>query len=235
MRGQAHETQVDRPSAGAAQETLLLWAIIGAGGEAFQKDLSYEVDAAVRIALEKRGLIQTSKGLRNALMLSVTDAGWAWADQHLDAELPANPTKKRPNGGPYILLHQWLVRLAVFKRHAGVSLAELVGSLVDPGTIAEPDSVGRSTSSLSDVQRMIEQAYRSRMARSPGGACSLRDLRADLPSFSHAIFDQAVLDLVHKQRAVLMRADNNFALTEEDCAAGIRQGGEVRHLLWIEP
>lgn len=220
-----------------SKQTLLLWAVIGAGGRVLQKDIPYDVDAGVRKALKNRNLIETSKGPRGAVVIAVTDKGWEWADRHLDALLPAKSSKKRPAVGPYVILQQWLARLAVYKQRAGVSLAELVGEAAATESATAPASAPAPVApeSLPEARRMIEAAYRTRMAREPASSCSLKDLRADLPVLDRAGFDQAVLGLVEQGHAVLLRADNNLALTADDNAAGIREGGEVRHLLWIKP
>ena len=74
-------------------QTLLLWALLAKpGGASFQKDIRPEVKKPDRDALVKAGLITKEKRGRAGNWLEVTDKGWAWAADHLDAALPKRST-----------------------------------------------------------------------------------------------------------------------------------------------
>jgi hypothetical protein len=70
-------------------QTLILWALLAkTGGASFQKNIRPEVKKSDREALVKAGLITSEKRGRPGFWLEITDKGWAWAADHLDADLP---------------------------------------------------------------------------------------------------------------------------------------------------
>src|SRR5262245_58102353 len=102
-------------------QTLILWALLARGGGGFQKDIRPEVKKPDREALIRAGLIVSEKRGRPGLWLEITDKGWAWAADHLDAELP----KRSTAGG--VILQAWLKRLKAFIETRGLVLADIFG------------------------------------------------------------------------------------------------------------
>ena len=102
-------------------QTLILWSLLArTGGAGFQKDIRPEVKKPDRDALVKAGLITSEKRGRPGLWLETTDRGWAWAADHLDADLP-----KRSIHGAAIL-QAWLKRLKAFMAAKDFVLADVL-------------------------------------------------------------------------------------------------------------
>ena len=102
--------------------TLMLWALLAKpGGAGLQKDIRPEMKKADRDALVSEGLI-ASVAKSRPIMLEVTDKGWAWAGDHLDAELP-----KRSVYGAAIL-QAWLKQLKTFMTAKGFVLADVLAT-----------------------------------------------------------------------------------------------------------
>jgi hypothetical protein len=101
------------------KQTLILWFLISEGGGALRGEVRPEPSTVDRNALEKGKLVASEKRGR-ALWLEVTDAGWAWANDNLNAKLPA----KTQSAGP--ILQAWLTLLHSFLRRNGITLAEIV-------------------------------------------------------------------------------------------------------------
>ena len=88
-------------------QTLILWALIARpGAGALAKEIKPEVKKPDRDALEKAGLLEVSKRGR-AFWLEVSDRGWDWAGENLDAALPSGSTAGCE------ILRAWLTRLKV--------------------------------------------------------------------------------------------------------------------------
>jgi hypothetical protein len=84
-------------------QTLILWSLLAKTGCAsFQKHIKPEVTKPDRNALIQAGLITSEKRGRPGIWLEITDQGWAWAGDHLDADLP-----KRSIAGSAVL-QAWL-------------------------------------------------------------------------------------------------------------------------------
>ena len=115
------------------QQTMLLWTLLAEGGEAWQQDIKPPVDAKVRAALQQARLVETrkQKNARNkpALLISVTDAGWAFANEHLGAPLPDKVQGAAP------VLQKWLTRLHGFMRQRGVTLADIFAPVPRPAGV----------------------------------------------------------------------------------------------------
>ena len=102
------------------KQTLILWSLlIRPGGTAMQKDIRPLVDKADRDALVKAGLVSSAKAGR-AIALEVTEKGWGWAAENLDADLPGNS----PAGSQ--ILQGWLKLLKAFLAARGLALADFV-------------------------------------------------------------------------------------------------------------
>src|SRR5215813_2553569 len=98
-------------------QTLILWALFAKGGEAYAKDIKPEVKKKDREALVHLGLVATEKR-KNANLLAVTDKGWAWAADHLDAPLPSRSTAGAA------ILQCWLTYLRAYLRAKEIPLSD---------------------------------------------------------------------------------------------------------------
>ena len=129
--------------------TLMLWALLAKpGGAGLQKDIRPEVKKPDRDALAREGLIRSDPKSR-PIMLEVTDKGWAWAGDHLDAELP----KRSVHGAA--ILQAWLKQLRTFMAVNGFVLADVLGTPVTskPGRPSSPPRCSASGSGAPPVSR----------------------------------------------------------------------------------
>lgn len=205
-------------------QTLVLWYLIANGGQAWLQEINPALKPSDRTALERARLIEVERRRnertrRKAQWVEVTDAGWAWANDHLDAELPAKTQAASP------ILRAWLTRLHGFMKRRGVALAEIVG---DQTFSPQPPEL---TASLQD---RIRKAY----LLSSGGAWRKRvrlvDLRRTLDGVKRADLDKKLLDMQQSDELVLYPLDNRPEITAADDNAAIMVGSEPMHILYME-
>lgn len=193
---------------------LILWALLGRSGSAAQMDIKPDIKKPDRDALERAGLITVQKRERK-IWIEVDEKGWAFAAQHLDADLP-----ERSNAGAAILRH-WLVLLKEYLEQNGVSLADFI-------------SPPRSKTEAAPLPARIRAAYLDATGGRLNTQALLRDVRAKLGDVDRAALDAALIEMHRAQDVLLYPNDNRRALTEEDRAAALVIAGEPRHILWIE-
>jgi hypothetical protein len=126
-------------------QTLILWALLARpGGASFQKNILPEVTKSDREALVKAGLITSERRGGSGFWLEITDNGWAWARDHLDADLP-----KRSIAGSAVLQAR-LTHLKAFMDARGVPLAEILR----PQQLPKPQAFDYLT-----MRQRIRKAY----------------------------------------------------------------------------
>jgi hypothetical protein len=250
-RDQKERLQQSDPRAG--KETLLLWAILGEGGG---KDVSRSSlndkgmlpndDKAARDGLEARGLIKVEKrASRNekgrsitGYWITVTKAGWAWAEENLAAG-PAKSQAAAP------ILQAWLARLSIFLharntpmieflgQHHGVSREPATELAISAAVLSHP-----SPSSLALDYDALRARVRQAYLKLTGGRLNTRarlcDIRVSLNDIDRAALDEALKRMQREQQASLYPLDNKTEITDADRNAAIYFGGEPRHILWIE-
>lgn len=201
-------------------QTLILWALLAKpGGGSFQKNIKPEVKKPDREALIHAGLITSKKRGGSGFWLEVTDKGWAWAADHLDAGLP-----KRSIAGSAVL-QAWLTHLKAFMDARGVALAEMLC----PQQLPKPQAFDYPT-----MRQRIRKAYLEVTGNRLNTRALLSDLREKLKDIDRATLDDALNRMQREQKASLYRLDNQAEITEADRAAAIYVGQEPRHILWIE-
>jgi hypothetical protein len=203
-------------------QTLILWALLAKpGGASFQKDLIPEVKKPDRDALVGAGLITAVKQAR-LLRLEVTEKGWAWAAEHLDADLP-----KRSTAGCAVL-QAWLTQLNLFMKGRHFALADFFNQQ-PPAEAAAPPPLDDAT--LPDRIRMV---YLELTGGRFNTRALLRDIRDKLRDVGRGKLDEALTRMQRDQVASLYQLDNRIEITDADRAAAIYFGSEPRHILWIE-
>lgn len=225
------------------RRTLILWSLLGEGGTALQKDLRPAVRKADRDALTACGLIRTEAGADGVLRVHLTEQGWAWAQAHLDARLPANSTAGAP------VLEAWLSRLQRFLQARGLSLAEVITNVpaaaAPAGTAeARPPSTTKSGAPAASTSRTaapdnaaLFDRIRLTYLAITGGALDkpvpLRDLRERLADLDRARVDEALRAFVQAGLGSLRAIERDRALTESDRAAALIWDDRPHHLLKI--
>ncbi len=211
---------------------LLLWRILayaGPSGEVMQKDLGTKVLAADRQELVRLGFLEAAKGKAGALRLTVTDAGWEWAGEHLDAPLPAKATS-----GITPLLQKWLSLLHRHLKTNGISLAEVFQPTRSASAPPSADLAPTTSGTGADPRSRLRSAYFELTEGQVKTRCLLRNLRARLGDVPRETIDRTIIEMVRSGEAVLFRLDNRLELTAADTAAAIIAGGEPQHILWID-
>lgn len=212
-------------------QTLILWALLGNGGEGFQKNIKPEAKKADRKALEKEGLITCeTRGRYRSIWFEASDKGWAWAGENLDADLPNRSTA----GGA--VLQAWLTRIQAFMNARNVTLAELLGPQHETRLDASRDSGDLKSSGPSDYSALsarVRAAYVELTGGQFNKRALLSDLRKKLNDIDRSTLDEVLKRMQRKQEASLMPLDNRIDITDADRAAAIYFGHEPRHILWI--
>lgn len=233
------------------RRTLILWALIGKGGQACQKDIRPEIRKADRDVLVEQGLLRadTQDGV---VRLEMTAQGWDWAQAHLTARLPANST-----AGTQVL-QDWLNRLAPFLESREVSLAQLLGQVPAPSAPHQPtDQDGARQSDPAGAAAQPAAAPPQKKADQPaappsealfdrirltylaitGGALDkpvrLHDLRERLRDLDPPTWTRVLLDFATTGRGCLDAIERDRALTDGDRKAAVILAGRARHVLTI--
>jgi hypothetical protein len=211
-------------------QTLFLWRLLATDGGEFLKKIKPELSAKDRNALAAAGLIETDKrkepnpkkGARAITYIALSDKGWQWAADHLDAKISTSS-----NAAP--ILQSIMTKLKSY-------LATHQGSLADficgTATVAQPPSAVCEASR--DVPGLVRSAY----ARLTGGQSSVRvrlaDLRAALAEVSRADLDSALLDMERNDAIILYPLDDPQETRAEDEAASLpNSAGAPRHIVYM--
>ena len=209
------------------QRALILWALLAReNAAAFQNELKPEPDKADRDVLKEDGLITWQKhGQR--IWIEVTDKGWDWAADHLDAALPA-----KSNAGSDVL-RAWLIRLKQFMEARSLALADILGPQNAPEPMDGPPAKP-VTLDYAAVRKRVRDAYLEISGGRLNTRVLLRDLRGKLQDIERGKLDGALDEMQRDQEASLYQLDNRAEITDSDRAAAIYFGNEPRHILWIE-
>ena len=197
--------------------TLMLWALLAKpGGAGLQKDIRPEMKKADRDALVSEGLI-ASVAKSRPIMLEVTDKGWAWAGDHLDAELP-----KRSVYGAAIL-QAWLKQLKTFMTAKGFVLADV---LATPGPPEPRDD-------YSALRERIRQSYLDATGGRLNQRVFLNVLRDRLGDVDRSVLDDALRKMHLQDGSHLSGSDNPPEITPAIRDASLDFKGERMFVLWI--
>jgi hypothetical protein len=197
--------------------TLMLWALLAKPrGAGLQKEIRPEMKKADRDALVSEGLI-VSVAKSRPIMLEVTDKGWAWAGDHLDAELP-----KRSVYGAAIL-QAWLKQLKTFMTAKGFVLADVLA------TPATPEPRG----DYSALRERIRQSYLDATGGRLNQRVFLNVLRNNLGDVDRSVLDDALRKMHLEDGAHLSGSDNPPEITPAIRDASLDFKGERMFVLWI--
>ena len=203
-------------------ELLFLWRLAVAGGGDWLKDIKPDPESPARKRLQADGVIEQEKrkppsGGRAAQFVSLTDKGWGWLGDHLDADL----STRTPAGTA--VLHRLLLRLKTFIDQKQLSL----GDLLLPGT-------GKSEDDEGDMEDRVSRAYLSLSKGQMNVRVRIADLRHLLDSIPRLKLDQALLDMASSGKASLYRLDNPAEIQAEDRdAVLLTPSGEERHIVYL--
>jgi len=200
-------------------QTLILWSMLAKpDGGGFQKDIRPIVKKPDRDALVNAGLIASAKRGKPGLWLEATDKGWAWAAEHLDAELP----KRTTVGGE--ILQAWLTRLKAFLAARDFALADVLGP--------QPAQAS-ARASYDSLRERIREAYFDATGAHPNQRVFLDVLRGKLRDIDRASFDETLRKMHLEHGTHLSGSDNPPEITPAIREASLDFKGERMVALWI--
>jgi hypothetical protein len=205
-------------------QTLILWSLlVRTEGGGPQKDIKPEVKKSDREALVRAGLIVAPKQGRG-YWLEVTDKGWSWAAEHLDADLPERSIAANA------ILQAWLARLKAFMANRDIALADVLRAQqpVDRPTTASAPTIA----DYDALRTRIRRAYLE-----IGGALNTRvflsDLRERLRDVDRALLDDALCRMHLEEGATLSGLNNPQEITQPIRNGAVVFKGEPMYVLWI--
>ncbi len=198
-------------------QTLILWSLIAdPKGGSFQKDVKPAVKKPDRDALVAAGLVASTKKGRSGFWLEVTDKGWSWAGEHLDAALPKGST------AGCAILSAWLKRLAAFLVARGFALADVIGAQAAAKPAREPS-----------LRERVRHAYLEATGGRLNQRVFLDAVRDKLADIDRPALDAALRSLHGEDGAHLSGSDNPPEITPKIRAASLDFKGETMVALWI--
>jgi hypothetical protein len=208
-------------------QTLVLWALLAKpGGTSFQKDVKPEVKKPDREALVSAGLIRHEKRGGAGFWLEVTDKGWDWATEHLDAELP-----KRSTAGSAIL-QAWLSHVKAFMKARGLVLADILGAQPSPDA-PHPPTAKPTHLDYPAIRGRIRRAYLALTGDRLNMAVPLKDLRAKLNDIDRSTLDETLQTMHLEEGTTLSGLNNPQEVTQAIRDAELIFKGEPMYVLWI--
>ncbi|MGX9295987.1 hypothetical protein [Tsukamurella paurometabola] len=194
------------------------------------KLLGPALEAPSRRKLVERGLLDVEVGERRALLLSLTDRGWAAAAALLEAPPP-------PRATPQLrALFTFAAGIGRYLRRESLALGEVVTPADAPSAVPEPapepvPAPPPAAPPDGPPSARVREAYR-RIAV-PGAWVALRDLRAALAGVPRTVVDEGLRALYPEPGVHIVAEDNLKALTPDDHAAALQLGGRPLHAIRI--
>ena len=207
-------------------ERSALLALATFADEVSNKDLDerygFTLNGKDRIHLAESGYVSSRRGVEfpgRPFVHELTELGWRRARQELAAAPPPRAAKS------YRLLYGLANVFDRFLTRSDLTLADvIVADEVRPDTVETP----------ADAETRIREAYAD-LADKPGAPVRLLPIRERLDDLPSTEFDAALLRLAREPGVFLEPEPKLRSLTDADRKAAVRVGGEVKHLLSIEP
>lgn len=214
-------------------QTLILWRLLSTGGAAFLQEIKPELRPEDKKSLHAAGLIEVEQRkpghpkARRQTFISLSEAGWAWAEEHLDAPI----SHRTPAAGP--ILQVLLTKVKWLMRRHQLSLSELISS----GS-TQPAS-NESTVEPRREPISLTQRVRESYSRLSGGRTNVRvrlkDLRSDLSDVPAAALDDVLLQMERNHAVSLYPLDHPLEVTDDDIKAALPNTvGGPRHVVYME-
>jgi hypothetical protein len=182
--------------------------------------LGPELKADKRKRLVDKGLIQITMDGR-AMVLELTDDGWATCAKLLGAETPDKPS------GQGKALYTVLRALRRYLDREDLAPGDVFLPLDAHAPAGDSDPLG------DDIEAKVRSAY-VRLAAYEGGWVDLVRLRAELSDVSKPDLDDALTQMYRVPGVSLVREDNQKTLTAADHAAAVEIGNQPKHMIAIQ-
>lgn len=182
--------------------------------------LGPELKKRDRDRLVRRGLVDvTTEG--RAMVLELTDRGWATCARLFGADVPAQ------SKGQGKALYTILRALRRYFDRDDLAPGDVFFPLDDRPPAGDPDPLGDA------VEVSVRAAY-VRLAARAGGWVDLVRLRDELPEISKPDLDAALTRMHRSPDVSLIPEENQKTLTDADRAAAVTIGDQDKHLIAIE-
>lgn len=209
------------------RSAMIALAALGGSAPNVTLDKSYKLglDKPQRERLNKAGLLSSEQAQldngRKGYAHTLTDAGWAFVESEMSAEVPARAGSA--GGALYALL-------ASLKRPA-----EAAGGLkaLLTGARAQPAPAQPTQPSTGDLRQQIRETYRA-LAKRPQDWVQLRDLRPRLKGAAKSEVDTVLKRMFLDKEINLTLNEDQGSLTKEDREAAIRIGVNDMHMMSME-
>jgi len=199
-------------------QVLFLWSLLARGGEAWLSDLKPRLEpASRRKQLAQAGLTEEESRRhptsgRPQKLIRLTDAGWAWAQANLDAEVSTRSTAGAA------ILRSFLSRLKPYLERNEIPLVEVLCP-----EVATPQLADR-----------IRNAYLEHAGGRWNTRVRLHRLRSNLADVPRETLDRALLELERSGRLVLYPLEDPREIETRDEQAAIEIGGAPSHVVYME-
>jgi len=206
------------------RSAMIALAALGGSAPNVTLDKSYKLglDKPQRERLNKAGLLSSEQAQldngRRGYAHTLTDAGWAFVEGEMSAEVPARAGSA--GGALYALL-------ASLKRPV-----EAAGGLkaLLTGARAQPAPALPAQPSTGDLRQQIRETYRA-LAKRPQDWVQLRDLRPRLKRAPKSEVDTVLKRMFLDKEINLTLNEDQGSLTQPDREAAIRIGVNDMHML----
>lgn len=214
-------------------QALYIWRLITLGGENWLKEMKPGLDKKAREELVGNGLIETEKRKdvrtkRQANIVILTDKGWAWAAENMDAEI----SKRSTYSGP--VLQDLLAKLRDFMARRNVPLAEIITAPSTSSPKSQAIKVLSSEIDLMELEKRIVDAYSLISGGIWNTRVRLADLRNVLKDFSRETVDQVIDRMEREGKLILFTLENPREIRPEDETAALVISGIKRHVVYME-
>lgn len=210
-------------------ETLFLWRLLASGDGEFLKYIKPDPGASQRRRLKEAGLIETESrrdarpGKRPArsTYISLSEKGWEWAANHLDAKVSERSTAAGP------ILQEILARLKSHLQSQDYSLADFISGHC------------QSQSSHQGYGEDLHERVRAAYFLVTGGRANVRarlaDLREQLADVTRKELDESLLAMERQGIVILYPLDNPQEIHPQDEQAALANAvGTPRHIVYME-
>lgn len=217
-------------------QTLFLWRLLASGGGEFLKVAKPVLKPKVRKELFDAGLTEEKKEKQfpdgkgvKITYISLTEKGWDWAANHLDAEV----SPRSFAGGP--ILRDILTKLKFHLQRQNVGLVDFItASEQGDQTGGIPEGGVDTNHARPELAQRVRAAYAELADGRVDARVRLADLRQAMADVDRTPLDGAILAMEREQAAVLYPFDNPLEIRPEDEQAALPNSvGRPRHVIYM--
>jgi hypothetical protein len=202
-------------------ETALLIVLMAEAREIANPEIKERygltLDGKERRHLNELGLVDSWRAGRS-FTHALTDDGWAWAANELEADRP--PRGAGSAGGA---LYAVLGNLRRFLTRVDLQLADVFVQTAEAAPVAV---------AATDVESMVRAAYDD-LASEPRAWVGLADLRSKLADVGRPALDEVLRQMNRLSDVTLAPESNQKALEARDREAAVTIGNQEKHLISI--